>query len=173
MLRLSSALAALVALAACGSAVPAASPTAKATPTATPAPTATPDITVVSQAYLTPYNLLVTKEAALDGQWKAARIGTSALTNALNGLLAAYTEFDSTVSAIDVSAFPIVTQDFRAITSADAALENAYGLLVANDSNVTNYNGVFAAYTTAQAQFRSANALVFKDLGLVFTTPTP
>jgi hypothetical protein len=173
MIRLSSALAALVALAACGSAVPAASPTAKATPTATPAPTATPDINVVAQAYLTPYNVLVTKEAPLIKQQNAARIGTQALTDALNGHIAAVTEFDTAVSAIDVSAFPNIAQDFRTITSADAALENAYGLLVANDSNVTNYNGVFAAYTTAQAQFTSANALVFKDLGLVFSTPTP
>ncbi len=173
MLRLSSALAALVALAACGSAVPAASPTAKATPTATPAPTATPDINVVAQAYSTPYNVLVTKEAPLIKQQNAARIGTQALTDALNGHIAAVTEFDTAVSAIDVSAFPNIAQDFRAITSADAALENAYGLLVANDSNVTNYNGVFAAYTTAQAQFTSANALVLKDLGLVLSTPTP
>ncbi len=127
----------------------------------------------MGQAYLTPYNLLGTTDAPLITQENAARIGTSALKAALNGQKAAYQAFDSSVSAIDVSAFPSVAQDFRAITSADAAIENAYGLLVANADSVTNYDSVFTSLTSAQAQFSSANALVFKDLGLVFLTPTP
>ncbi len=57
--------------------------------------------------------------------------------------------------------------------SADAALENAYGLLVANDKSLAPYNTVFPTYTAAEAQFQSANALVLKDLNLVLTTPTP
>lgn len=162
---------AVLALAACGSSAPAASRTATATPTPTPTATPTPDINVASQAYLTPYNALVTQETALDKQWTAARIRTAALTSALNGLVAAYTAFDSAVAAIDVASFPNVAQDFRAMTSADAAMENAFGLLVANDAYVSNYNQVFATYTAAQAQFVSANSLAFKDLGLVFSTP--
>jgi hypothetical protein len=47
------------------------------------------------------------------------------------------------------------------------------GNLVVNADSVPNYDSIFASLTAAQAQFTSANALTFKDLGLVFTTPTP
>jgi hypothetical protein len=117
MLRLYIAAPVLVPLGACGSSV-AAAPTASAASTAQPTPTPTPDITAVSHTYLTAYSLLATTDGPLVAQQNAAAAGTSALTAALNGEIAAHQAFDSSVSAIDVSAFSGVTQDVRAIIAA-------------------------------------------------------
>lgn len=166
---------AIAALSGCGGAAATTASTTATPPTATEAPTPSPtaDITAISSAYLTAYNLLQNTLNPLINQQNSASIGSTALTNALNAQIAAYQAFDTSVSGMDASAFPSTAQDLRAVNAADAAVEAGYGNLVANSSNVNNYNGVFASLTTAQAQFTSANALVFKDLSLVIATPTP
>ena len=166
---------ALAALSGCGGAASSAVSTkASATPTPAPTPSPTPDITTISRPYLAAYDLLHSTLSPLITQADAASIGSTALTTALNAQLAAYQAFDTSVSGIDVSAFPTVAADLRAVTAADAAVENGYGTLVANAGNASNYNLVLASLNPALIQCNSANAVVFKDLGLPYTvTPTP